>query len=281
MQLFNSQKLIRSSIDKFLTSGAYTLHKVYDGTIVNIYYYKNSWRISTNKAYDATDLMFVNGKTYTDVLEEILTQYKEFSFDKLSHDKCYTICFKYSEYHPFIENQFKPKNKIIFIQSVDMKKFNEENKLEVNQEEDIGLPLSEQYHLAKNDTVNTITNNLNNEIARFKKQHKDADYEPNYGLILRSADFGKTTNYTNILLESNIMSKIRNFVYNHNLKKNLDFYDKLNNAGEISIDKGYYDVSHITNLKVFLGGKDVNLYLLLFPQYKAELTMYNSFLKPG
>jgi len=278
VQLFNSQKLIRSEINDHIINNDYELYKVYDGTIINIYYYNNSWRISTNKAYDATNLIFINNKTYSEVLNEILEQYKDFSFDKLDINHCYTICFKYIDFHPFIENHFNPVNKIILIQSINMTKFNNDGKIEINKNNDIGLPILEQYHLQPNDNINSIMDILNQEITRFKKQHQDVNYSPNYGLILRSKDFNKTKNYSNILLESNLMAKIRNFVYNHNLKKDLNFYDKLNNTN-IEIHKGYYNISNITNLKIFLKGQDINLYLVLFPQFKPEFNKYNLFLK--
>lgn len=277
-QLFNNQKLIKSEINKFIVDKSYTIHKVYDGTILNIYYYNNNWRLSTNKAYDSTDLLFINNKTYMDFFNELVEQYKDFSFDKLDKNKCYSVCFKTKEYHPFIENKYTNNEKIIFIQSVNINKFNEEQVLEINTREDIGFPISEE--IENNDlNINKLYKTLNNELNRFKKNNKKADYMPIYGYILRCSNYKKTKNYSNILLESNLLSKIRNFVYNYNLRKNLDFYDKLTFTENINVDKSYYDPRKLINLKVFLKNKDVNLFLSLFPEFKKEFIMYNNFLK--
>ena len=279
VQLFNSQKLIKSEIENFYNQEVYKLYKVYDGTIINLYYYNNEWRISTSKAYDANNLIFVNNKTYKNVLDEILTQYPNFSFDYLNKDKCYTFCIKYIQYHPFIENLHYNNNKIIFLQSVDMKLFNETSKLIINEEEDLGIPISLLYNCEIFKDINIIYSYLLNEIGRYKKEKHLASYEPLFGIILRSTNFNKTKNYSNILLESNLMSKIRNLIYNHTFTKKLNFYNVLDKSNNMIIDKNYYNMLNLISLKVFLTKKDLNLFMLLFPDYKPIIKLYDNTLK--
>ena len=276
-QLFNSQKLSKGEINNFLLHKKYKIHKIYDGTILNLYFYKNEWRISSNKAYDCTKLMFFNNKTYGDVFNEVLIQYPEFNINKLNTNKCYSICLKHHGYHPFIENKFTPSDKIIFIQSVDVNHFNNTGKIVITKE-NIGLPVSEEYELKEGECLNNLINNLHREIESFKSNSHLVNYQPNFGLILRSCDHNTTKSYSNILLESNLMAKIRNLIYNYNLKKKLNFYDKLSNSKTIEIDKCYYDLKKICLLKVFLNGQDINLFLTLFPQYKEDFQKYNRFL---
>lgn len=278
-EIFNSQKLIKSEINNYFTQNYYQLYKVYDGTIINLYYYKNNWRISTNKAYDANNLIFIENKTYLDVFNEILTNYPNFNINNLDINKCYTICMKYHKYHPFIENKHESLDKLIFIQSIDLNKFNIDFKLKINEQEDIGLELSEKYEAATFSNLDNLLLILNNEINRFKKESKIDTYKPIFGFILRSYNFNTTKNYTNILLESNLLSKIRNLIYNHTFTKKLHFYNVLDKPNVTDINKNYYNIQNLISLRVFLLKKDLNLYILLFPQLKNIIKTYDIFLK--
>jgi len=278
-ELFNSQPLCKEEINSYIKQRVYSLYKVYDGTMVNLYYYKDSWRISTNKAYDATNLIFMENKTYNNILEELFSYYPDFNMSRLNVNKCYTVCFKYDKFHTFIENsQLQHQNKLILIQSVDTSIFNNDKKLIIDYNDDIGIPVSTQYDLHGDYTLKNIYNILYSEITRYKKYHNGSTYEPNYGLILRSHNFNKTREYSNLLLESNLMSKIRNLLYNHSFAKKLNYFDKLVNY-ESTINKKYYNMQDLVNLKIFLIKKDINLYLLLFHQYKSKMDQYNIFLK--
>ena len=279
IQLFNSQKLIKSEIENHYNNHNYNLYKVYDGTIINLYYYNNEWKISTNKAYDANNLLFISNKTYKDVLLEILNYYPDFSFDKLDINKCYTICMKYHEFHPFIENLHYNNNKLVFLQSIDMNLFNNFQKLEINENDNIGLPISQKYDINNFHSLNAIYYSLNNEILRFKKEKHLANYEPIFGIILRSNNFSKTKNYSNILIESTLMTKIRNLVYNHSFTKKLNFYDVLDKHNNMIIDKNYYSMLNLISLKIFLVKKDLNLFTLLFPEYKHHMKIYDYLFK--
>lgn len=278
-ELFNSQKLIKSEIINYYNQNNYKLCKVYDGTIINLYYYKDCWRISTNKAYDANNLIYTDNKTYLDVFNELLNNYPNFHISKLDTNKCYTLCLKYHKYHPFIENQNENPNKIIFIQSVDMNEFNNNKKLKINESEDLGFEMTEKYDINNYKNLQNLYLMLNNEINRFKKESKLENYKPVFGFILRSKNFAVTKNYSNILLESNLLSKIRNFIYNHNFTKKLHFYNILDTQNSIVINKNYYSMLHLICLRVFLLKKDANLFITLFPQLKETMVIYEHFMK--
>ncbi len=275
IQLFNSQKLIKTEIEKHFNMNEFNLYKVYDGTLINLYYYNSEWKISTNKAYDANNLLFINNKTYKDVLSEVLKFYPDFSFDRLDTNKCYTLCMKYNEFHPFIENLHYNNNKLIFLQSVNMYEFNNNQKLIVNENEIIGIPITQKYDMNNFQHLNQIYNSLNNEITRYKKEKHLANYEPIFGIILRSKNFNKTKEYSNILLESNLMAKIRNLIYNHTFTKKLNFYDMLDKFNNMMIDKNYYNMLQLISLKIFLTKKDLNLFITLFPDYRQNMKLYD------
>ena len=278
-ELFNSQKLIKSEIINYYNQNNYKLCKVYDGTIINIYYYKGCWKISTNKAYDANNLIYIENKTYLDVFNELLNNYPNFNISKLDINKCYTLCLKYHKYHPFIENYKENPNKIIFIQSIDMNEFNNNKKIKINENEDLGFEITEKLDINNYNNLQNLYLMLNNEINRFKKESKLENYKPIFGFILRSNNFSVTTNYSNILLESNLLSKIRNFIYNHNFTKKLHFYNILEAQNNIIINKNYYNMLNLISLRVFLLKKDVNLFVTLFPQLKETMKVYENFMK--
>lgn len=272
VELFNGNRNISSSeINNNIVNNNYELYKVYDGTVINLYYYNNSWRISTNKSFDATNLNFVKGTTYSQAFEEISTYYPEFNINNLDTCKCYTINMKYYKVHPFIEHPSKNPNHLILLRTVDLK-----NMKNISYSENVGLPTGEKFILNENDNYNSITNTLNKEIQKFKKSYNNPNYSPIFGLILRSNNFNKTGEYSNILLESNLLSKIRNFCYNHLFINKLDFYDKLASPVNQIVNKDYYDIQDIVNLKIFIINKDIPLYLTLFPQYRQLFTNFNN-----
>ena len=73
-----------------------------------------------------------------------------------------------------------------------MKLFNDNNKLNINEEEDIGLPISYKYDLNNFKDINIIYSYLSNEIGRYKKEKHLSNYEPIFGIILRSNNFSNT-----------------------------------------------------------------------------------------
>ena len=87
---------------------------------------------------------------------------------------------------------------------------------------------------------------------RFKKENQYENYKPLFGFILRSKNFNITKNYSNILLESNLLSKIRNLIYNHNFTKKLHFYNVLEQQNNININKNYYSMLNLISLKYLL-----------------------------
>lgn len=275
IELFNSQPLNKSTIEYFYNQNLYKLYKVYDGTIINLYYYNNEWKISTNKAYEANNLLFTNNKTYKNIFEEILLNYPNFNYNNLNINKCYTFCMKYTEYHPFIENLHYNNNKLILLQSVNISKINLNSKLEINESEEIGIPTGITYNLESFQNLNEIYMYLTNEINRYKKEKHLANYQPLFGIILRSKNKSNTKNYSNILLESNLMSKIRNLIYNHSFTKKLNFYNVLDKSNNMMIDKNYYNMLNLISLKIFLTKKDINLFVLLFPEFKQTIKQYN------
>ena len=118
-----------------------TLTLTDDGTTINLYY-NRKWIISSKHGYAINNYICAGNKTYQDILTEVLSLYPEFSLMTLNKNKCYTIGFRHSDFHPFTEG-LECENygsRAWFIQSIDMKLFSENNMSCISYEENIGLP---------------------------------------------------------------------------------------------------------------------------------------------
>lgn len=290
VQNFNSSKLNLNTINSLYKKNSYNIYKINDGTIVNLYYYKNKWVISTSKGYDVTNLILYHNKTYKTILDEVLSDYPEFSYDKLDINKSYTLSFKYYDYHPFIINK-KNTNSIIFIQAVDMLEFNVNSKLLISYNDNIGLPFQEiikETYSNINELYSKAEKAFNKYCHYIKNVHPiiinniqyiynnitinssiiDYSYEPDYGYILRSNNFNQTKEYSNILIESSLMVNIRKLIYN-NYKINRDL-----NINEFYNITEYIEPINMIKLKMFLTINNYNKFKILFPQYINDLNRF-------
>lgn len=223
-QLFNSTRMSSKDIENKYKSGMYKVYPVLDGTVATFYHFNGEWRLSTTKAYDATDLIMVNGKTYKDIFFE--------SGGSLEFEEgyCYTVCIKNNNFHIF-ENS----NRVTLLQKVNLSTLEKE----VIQPE--AAPM----------TWKNLKFGLNNAVNSYKNSKKIF-----FGVILRSEK-------ESILLESNLMIKLRNFLYNFNFAKKLE-------PG--------CDLVLASMLYVYLNRRDVSLYLTLFPFYKKEFSRFSKIL---
>jgi hypothetical protein len=109
--------------------------------------------------------------------------------------------------------------------------------------------------------------------------HTRVGFKPFLGVILRSNNSNVDEEYKNILIESNLMSKVRNFLYNFGFSKNLTYKNLLNISHNMSVEntKSYYNMLCVNRLHIFLNRKDVNLFISLFPHFKKEFAEFNHF----
>ncbi len=75
------------------------------------------------------------------------------------------------------------------------------------------------------------------------------------------------------------MTKIRTLVYNHTFVKKLNFHNVLEKVNNIEINKNYYNMLNLISLNIYLGKRDINLFILLFPQFKQTFKNYEYVLK--
>jgi hypothetical protein len=137
-----------------------------DGTTITLYWYNGKWTISTHKGYEVNSYKWgAEGKTYKDVIDEVLKKY-DFKYDKLDKNKSYSIGFKHSDFHPFNEGNESKMSKAWFIQSVDLKKFNNGQDDYINYKENIGIPIQETI---KFSSLKELFKNADDAYSKFKE----------------------------------------------------------------------------------------------------------------
>jgi hypothetical protein len=207
----------RSNIDMnivnvHLSNNLYDVIYVNDGTVINLYWWRNSWHISTTRSYDITNKKW-GTLTYKEVLSNILGDTEEKFYNALDTTKSYTFGFKHADLHPFKENLVDPINTIWFIQSVSTDTLKVE--YTCDKLSDFGIYI-QTYIQSQLSNVSHLFTDLNQAIDDFIYNHQPGD-KPLYGFILRSKDPSKTGSHSNILLESTLLQKIRHLYYHSSL----------------------------------------------------------------
>jgi len=268
-------------VDEMLEN--YTIYKMQDGTTINMYWWdfdSPSWRISTAKAYDATNLSWNSDTTYKEVFESILINTFELSQDefysKLDKKSCYSWGFNHTKYHPFWEGRTEPSNNgnIWFIQSVNLKSIKnssslENSKLVINYKSPIECIKSQEQLSILNLSMNDIRTKCNDSLRRYENTYIRArsvekfgkkqilsSPEILFGYILRSKNPKITKKFSNLMMESSLLCKIRKLYYNKHFR-------------ETSELNGYNREKYIV-LYNFIDRSSYDIFQLLFPQYKKE-----------
>lgn len=241
-------------VNKYLSKGLYDVYYANEGTSINLYYWETlGWRISTSRGLDVTDTSW-GTTTYKDILDELLNHVQlepdEF-YKSLDKSQCYTFGFKHPSMHVFYEGTEKPVRGLWFIQSVNCDSY-EVCYASVWD----NIPEQRKFdEVSDNDSINlsTLVPFLSQALTRFIN-----DNEVHYGFILRSKDPVKTNTYSNILLESSLLQKIRQLYYHsnyNNVAKQMD-----------------YDREKFTIVYAYLNLNTHNLFIQLFPQYTGRYT---------
>lgn len=177
-------------------SKRFTAVEANDGTTVTLYYVNNKWAMSTSNSYDVSEYVRKDIK-FIDALNAVMETYPEFSYEKLSKDKSYTIGFRHPSLHPFIDDE-KKLMRAWFIQSSDL--VAARSGLEyINESEDIGIP----FQVEENSlTIEELRQLNSNALAEFIKSKT-----VNYGFIVKQGG-------DRYMMESTLLQNIRELFYN-------------------------------------------------------------------
>lgn len=227
--LFNKKKKITEKDSNIIDNiDKYDILKVIDGTIVSIYWYKETqkWCISSSRGYEVSFYYMIGELTYSEIIFDLLTKFapkaiknckisidinKRLHFDNLDKNYCYTIGFRHHNFHPLLED---PET-IWSVQKVELSTF------KIIYGESIpGIPGQKQETIKNFDEIF----NNNKKIMEIVTK-KSTDF--NYGYILRSRNPEVTTVDSSILIESDLLIDIRRYIYN-NIKCNYRNINHLN-----------------------------------------------------
>lgn len=239
----------------------YEVYEIKDGTTVTLYYYNNKWCFNSTNGFDVSDFRWTGTSTYASAFDEVSKLYPDFSLDKLQKDHCYTIGFRHHDFHPL---KVDPQ-KLWLVRSYDIN-----NKEQVT-DENIGLPaqtLAKFPVKAYKNLVNFMME-LNNASFNSYMNSVKSDGEPkpdvqpaiHYGYILRCSSAGA---HSNILLESELLKRIRLFVYN--LPKHKSEYTPVTPETRVEY----------TVLKAFLDYQNKSTFFTLFPQFTPNYHKYTN-----
>jgi hypothetical protein len=235
------------AVNAGIARSEYDIMEAVDGTLINLYFYDNAWRIATAKGFDVTYLKW-NTRVYLHVFKEVLEACGvDVDAFYASLDQCtsYTFCFTHPDFHPFWK--MRAYNvRLVFIQSAEL---STERISTINPFPNI--PSQKQILGIKN--IGTLFKALPSAMDDYLKGK-----EPNFGYILRiksGVENPDTRAYGHIFLESRLLQTIRNLYYNgrHTM---------------VAREKKY-DLEKYIVVNSFLDKRVNTQFLQLFPQYLA------------
>lgn len=186
---FKFSKNVKDDISRLysiLCDNNYELSKLYDCSMIKVYFYKDTWCFSTNRGLIADKVFWRSSKSFEKILLEI---FEKNNFDykaKLNKNYVYTFML----YHPETFNRIKSKSCKVRIINI----FDTEN--EKNIEFDEYLPFESVYIIEKcsfNDWVETLT--------YIKPEYEYFEEDDEIGFVIRNP-------------ENNVRIKVCNLQYN-------------------------------------------------------------------
>jgi len=256
-------------VNKLLARDLYSVYKVTDGTRITAYYYNSKWRFSSARGYDVTDLIWAGDITYKNAFDSILTQLEidvnEF-YDRLDTDRCYSWGFNHSAYHPFNASSEaeKQKNTVWFISSAHLTTFAEFTDYpfsDILKTQEL-VPTSDG---SDNTDARISASDLRVECEQaldmYLANSNNSNLRPLFGYILRSNNVDETGKFSNLIIESSLLWKIRKLYYDNHFKKY---------AAENKYDRNKYVIlyNYLTNGDMFV---------TLFPKFKRSFIELDKF----
>lgn len=164
-------------VKKLHAEGCYTITKIRDGTVVNLYHYDGKWRMGSASGYEVDGYRWMGGKTFREAFDLLCEKHCPDLLSKLDTAQTYTVGFRFHEFHPYLQDP-----EAVWGVSANCK--------------GLGIPSLQTVQLSVEDIL-TIC-------------HSDTT---EYGFILRG-DFDKCVNCCSVVYESKFMQDMRRLIYN-------------------------------------------------------------------
>jgi len=211
LRAFNPSPSLRSRVVKRYLNH-YDVYYADDGTVANLYFDRDEWRMSTANGYDVGKFNCGRSRdrdiTYMDAFTEIASKYPDFSFDKLNKKFCYSVGFRHHSIQPLMVDP----QRAWFIRGFNIEKMEEDLT-------SIGLPPQRPAKVGGVLATDLRPKGTSILTELTSKTIYDANFNAydnfnksgaiHYGFIFRSRD-----GYSDIFIESDLMKKIRTLYYN-------------------------------------------------------------------
>lgn len=189
------------------TIAKYKIYEINDGTVVQLYWYNESWRISTANGFDVNKYTWIGEKTYEEALFSLLANVPDFSLDTLDRGYCYTIGFRHHDFHPLKADP----ERVWFIQKVNLAALNSTKpSLEISYDH---APLPAQRLVESVESYYHLLDKCDAALNRYMETKSGTAPEINYGYILRGS-FTELGENANVMIESSLLKKVRTIIYN-------------------------------------------------------------------
>lgn len=268
----------------------YDVYPIIDGTVVTLYWYGESWRLSSSNGYDVTDMRWLGAKTYMEALLELTAHYPTFSLDRLVRTCCYTVGFRHNDFHPmqydgpklwFIQSCNTLLLNSLSVANIDMSKLRGQSAASVdailnaasvrpvftvNVNDDIGLPIQAPIQFPDGMTsekkAEMLYRHNENALIEFTKSLSgDFVVSPHYGYFLRPRD----DNLCDIMYESKLLALIKRALYNFPKKR-------MPGESELTPDNRL----EYAKLRAYLSNVIKYPFITLFPQYSQDYVRYDT-----
>ena len=284
-------------VNELLADNVYDIIRVDDGTVVTLYSWEHpidgpTWSLATGNAYDVSSLNWIGDMTYAEIFYDLATRlYPDFvsetgitlvntddggtklEFKNLSRTVCYTVGFRHHNFHPMTSDP----ERMWQIQSTNLATPSPEVVYSGN---NLGLPgiPDQKVYAVPSKLVGGQVPTMENLNACLSSSIEDAEKyitskceagpslpdKINYGYILRSRNTARSMEYSDILIESPLLTRIRKIVYARSPRS----VRSLLNAD----DRLEYNA-----MRAFLTANARNEFLALYPDWRVKFNAYESF----
>lgn len=231
-------------VNKLLNQNNYSIYKVSDGTVIYLYFWNDSWHISTARGLDVLAIKF-NDKTYLELMNEVLakyeTNYQEFT-NSLNKNSSYSFVLRHNSIHQFAQEE---DNCLIFIHKIEINNGHIEF---IRTTHELPYKIQYQEEIAGEIKLQELYSNLSTSLSNWLNTKKD----PLFGyMLISNAPYKVGGDHSCILFKSSLVLQIERFLYD---KKFME-YGK--------------DRSVAVIVNGFLGSNN-KIFTEILPQYKPE-----------
>jgi len=289
--LFSNNKLKQACVRELLDSPKQLMDvmNIWDGTTIGVYFYQGKWRVATYKAYDATEIVFVDGKTYGNIFEEVMSSVgARFSSEHLADTSiwnpayCYNICIQYPGFHLSCQSYGAVLLGVTDVFNSVLVRGNDlqavASRMNIFVDKPIHFTPTKSVGRQDSRSANGMNSSLYYHISGLLSRKNCM------GFILRakpSAKLGDVpAEYRNIIMEGDMFKRIRQSFYNLSFMEKLSYVDTLLPPQEAQErNRNLYNMQDINSLYKFLNVKTAHQYTTLAPSKKELFAKYNDFLQ--